>query len=281
MTTYTPNGSIKLSDISTKQQIRLGIQGFPGVGKTWAALTFLNPVVIDFDRGLKAHEGRDDVIQVPAYSWKLDERKDKLIEWINKEGVQLTKDQTLILDGLSSLEVSYHKWFAANQHNFLTKGGKVDDFAEYRVKKDWCGELFEAIKTLRCDFILLSHESERADKPSSPGQPGSYTGKIRPLLTGSYGDMIVRDFSDWFRGHCGDKPKDMKEFCTPERLKQWVMNNAIEFKAMCDTFPRDTIYYWQLESDDKFDAKAGSLVNPPRFIPANWTYFKKYLRHKG
>lgn len=278
---YTPPNCFPLSANTSKPQIRLGIQGYPGSGKTYAALTFPDPIVLNLDRGLGAHQGRSDVIEIPFYDIKfsggLDRLKDSLVVWLTTEGMKLTPQQTLVFDGCSSLENAYHKWFETNKNSFLTKAGKVDDFAEWQVKKKYFGELHEIFKTLRCDFIFISHESERADKPSTVGQPGAYTGKIRPLLTGAYGDIIGRDYTDWFRQHSASKPTDYANL-TKESLAKWGMNTWQEFKAMCDTFERNTIYFWQTESDDKFDGKASSLVNFPTFIPANWNNFRKYMR---
>ena len=231
---YTPTNSNSLAALNNRQQIRLGIQGFPGTGKTWSALTFKNPVVINLDRGLGAHQGRTDVIEIPMYNYKMsggkDKLKDFLIKWIETEGMKLDVDQTLVIDGLSSIETSYHLWFAVNQHSFITKQGRVDDFAEWQVKKKYFGELGELVKSLRCDVVLISHEAERSDKPTTPGQPGAYSGKIRPLLTGAYGDILVRDYSDWFRQHASSKPADYSSI-TPEALANWNMKDLKEFKA--------------------------------------------------
>jgi len=279
---YTPPGCFPLSSNTSKPQIRLGIQGFPGTGKTWAALTFPNPIVLNLDRGLGAHNGRNDVIEIPFYDVKFsggaEKLKDSLITWLSSEGMKLTAQQTLVFDGCTVIDIAYHKWFSANQHLFLTKTCKVDDFAEWQVKKKYFGELHALFKTLKCDVIFLTHEAERADKPSTVGQPGAYTGKIRPILTGAYGDIIGGDYTDWFRQHAAEKPKDIKTDMTPDKLALWGMKTPDEFKAMCDTFPRNTIYFWQTEGDDKFDGKASSLVNFPRFIPANWESFRKYQR---
>ena len=278
---YIPSGCQTLDKSTAKQQIRLGIQGFPGTGKTWAALTFPNPIVLNLDRGLGAHIGRADVIEIPFYDSKFSggkgQLKDKLVEWIEREGTKLTAEQTLVFDGCSSLEVAYHQWFAQNAMNFVTKSGKVDDFAEWQVKKKYFGELHELFKSLKCDFVFLSHESERADKPKTVGEPGQYTGKIRPLLTGAYGDIIVRDYTDWFRQHSADKPKDFSTI-KPETLVDWGMKSAAEFKAMCDTFPRNTIYFWETDGSSVFDGKCSSLVNHPKYMAASYKEFVKYLR---
>src|ERR1017187_902817 len=96
---YTPPNCTTLEKV-TKQQIRLGVQGYPGSGKTFAALTFPNPIVLNLDRGLGAHQGRSDVIEIPfyqkAFSGGKETCKDKLVEWLEREGPKLTDQQTLI-----------------------------------------------------------------------------------------------------------------------------------------------------------------------------------------
>jgi hypothetical protein len=278
---YIPPNCTTLDKSISRQQIRLGIQGYPGTGKTWAALTFPNPIVLNLDRGLGAHTGRSDVVEIPFYKQQFSggtsvELKDKLVAWLYKEAIKLTAEQTLVFDGCTSLQNAYHLWFAANQHSFLTKGGKVDDFAEWQVKKKYFGEIMELFKGLSCNVIFIAHEAARPDKPTTMGQPGEYSGKIRPLLTGAFGDEIVGYYTDWFRQHAADKPIDFAAI-KPEALAAWKMTRE-EFKAMCDSFPRNTIYYFQTEADNLFDGKASSLVDFPRFIPANYESFNKYQR---
>ena len=157
---YKPLNSHTLAEAKTEQQIRLGLQGFSGNGKTWSALSFPNPVVLNIDRGLKAHQGRSDVIEVPLWdsavcgkivpAYNPSKLKDLLVAWLDKEGCQLDAEQTLVVDGLTGLQNAYHLWFRFNQTQFLTSSGKVDAFAEWQVKKQYFGELMETFKRLRC-----------------------------------------------------------------------------------------------------------------------------------
>jgi len=278
---YLPPGCKPLSETGLSDQIRLGIQGFPNTGKTWAALTFKNVIVLNLNRGLKAHQGRSDVIEVPFYKRefaKREEVKDKVVTWLENEASKLTADQTLVIDGLSDLEIAYHIWFAYNERDIaVTKSGKINDFAEWQIKVKYFNEIGFNLMSLKCDVILICHEAERPDKPVTVGQPGQYTGKIRPVLTGQAGDVIIKDYTDWFRAHCQAKPKDYSKV-TDESLVQWGMKSTAEFKAMCDSFDSDAIFFWQTVGDDLFNAKSGSLIKQPRFIPANSSSFNKYLR---
>jgi hypothetical protein len=280
---YLPPTCRPLSEDTAKQQIRLGIQGFPGTGKNWSILGtpdkkqsgFPNPLILNLDRGLGAHQGCTWIHEVPIFKlYKRTEQKDKIIEWLDREGSKLTENQTLIIDSLSSLDQIYHMWFKDNESRLAVgSNGSYNNFVEWQMKEKWFNEIHVMIKSFRCDIILLCHEAERADKPTTPGQPGAYTGKIRPVLSGKFGDLIVREYTDWFRQHSASKNQDPKE----ETLKNFRMTK-VEFLDMQKNFEGETIYYWQTKGNDLFDAKASSLVNPPTFIPATYESFLKYSR---
>ena len=284
---HIPSGCKPLSETTTTPQIRLGIQGFPGTGKTFAALTFPNAVVLNLDRGLGAHIGRNDVIEVPLYSIDFVKQnmkmpayhpsalKEVIVKWIESEGRKLAPEQTLVVDGLSDLEIAYHRWFTANSALFLTKSGTVDGFAEWTVKKTYFGELGALFKELACNVILLTHEVDLKDKNGVQGPV--YSGKIRPLLTGAAGDALIKDFSDWFRQHAIAKPTDFANI-RPEQVKADWGITVDEFKKLCASTPTSCIYAWQTQADNIFDAKASSLNGAPKFIPATYESFLKYRR---
>lgn len=282
---YIPPSCYNLAESKTDQQIRLGIQGYGGTGKTYGIVTtFPNPIVLNIDRGLSAHQGNSNIIEVPIWnddfcrtivpSFKRENLKDFLLTWLEKNGPKLTPDQTLVVDGNTGIQNAYHKWFAANSNMFLTKGGQVDGFAEWTVKKTYFGEIMEFFKTLKCGVAYLCHEIDQKDKNGPQGP--SYSGKVRPLLTGAFGDEILTHFTDWFRQLARDKVDP--NTIPADQLKLWGMSSK-EFKEMQDSFSGNTIYYWQTESDSIFDAKRSSLVNCPRFIPADYRSFKKF-QHK-
>lgn len=274
---YKPPGSVTLDQLKDKPQKRVGIQGYGGTGKTWSALTFPNPIVLNLDRGLGAHIGRADVMEIPfylpAFCGGPNQLKDKLLLWLEKEAVKLKPNQTLVFDGCTSLQNAYHKWFADNQMSFLTRGGKVDDFAEWAVKRKYYAEIMELFKTLQCDVVFIAHEADKKDKD------GSYTGKIRPLLSGSFGDELLNHFTDWFRQITFDKP-DLTQEIKPATLAAFGMNSK-ECIEMCNSFPRNTLYVWQTDSDSIFDGKCSSLVNFPRYLKADYSSFLKYTRKQN
>lgn len=275
---YIPEGCNTLANVS-EPQIRLGLQGFGGVGKTWAALTFKNPIVVNLDKGLGAHFGRPDVVEIPMgnvdYCKKLypkykgpESVRDVIDVFFDTVAPKLSEEQTLVFDGGTGLQHAYHKWYMANP--VLTKMGKLDDFAEWRLKVVFLGDVFNRTKFLKCNFIYICHEAEKKDKD------GSYSGKIRPLLTGQFCDELMSHFTDWFRCHALAKPKaDVK----PETLANFGLKNQAEFNSIANQFSNDCIYFWQTQSDDVCDCKASSLVNFPRYIPANSESFYKYKKN--
>lgn len=288
---YTPAGCFPLSDpTQQQQQIRLGIQGAAKTGKTFAALTFPNPVAVNMDRGLGAHIGRADVINVPFYddnfvdklcpkispfyvpqgtTKKLprpSNKKDALLKWLYDEATKLTPSQTLILDGNTSIQAAYHTeyWTAPD----LDQNSKVKPYAEFRRKIDYFTEIASILKGLRCHVVYISHEyDDRNDK-------GELNGKIRPLMSGAFKDEIQSHFTDWFRsiamakpsndeekGKCADKFKVSKE-----TVNEWMTYSS-----------NDTMYLWQTTADNDVDCGT-TLDKAPKLIPAHYSMFAKYQR---
>ncbi len=272
--------------LSETPQIRLGIQGFPNNGKTWAALTFPNSIVVNLDRGLGAHVGKPNITELPFWdsgwvretfkkpSYNKSELKDVLIGWIEGDGQQMTAEQTLVIDGNTGLQNAYHAWYEANKMRFLTKNGQVDDFAEWSVKKKYFGQLMEALKTMKCHVVYICHESDQRDKVPV-GSPVTYSGKIKPLMSGGFADEIGSHFTDWFRAQ--SSLFDEKAWTDELAKKEWGMSKD-ELVKWAKTFQNGTIYYWQTVGDNIFDAKSSSLVNAPRYIPATFESFAKYRR---
>lgn len=280
---HTPLGCFTMAAKKDIPQVRLGIQGYPGTGKTWSAVTsFPNPVVANCDRGLGAHVGNNSIIEVPFYDhafcrqflpnpsaiyfpWML---KDIIYKWLETEAMKLDPDQTLVWDGNTGMQNAFHKWYSKNP--VITSGGEQDGRAEWGLKKKYYAETIEMLKSLRCHVVFICHEADAKEKD------GTYKGKIRPLLSGAFGDELVGHFTDWFRQLAFDKPTTANPI-QPVELVKWGMT-APEFDTFLKQFPRGTYYAWQTESDSIFDGKCSSLVNFPRYIPADFKSFEKYRR---
>lgn len=275
---YTPIGSISLDKMEL-QQIRLGIQGPPKSGKTHSGLTFPNPVVANTDRGLGAHKGRSDVIEIPFWldsfvdQWAKrssisspPNRRDAILNWLSKEGKKLEADQTLIYDGGTGLQNAFD--LQQNLEPVYTKSGQIDTFAFWRLKVQYFGEICELFKTLKCHVVYICHET--LDR----GKDGELNGKIRPMLTGQFGDQLASHFTDWFRMHAINKPLDLTKVKTEE---DYGMTTS-EFKALVDSFETRTMYMWQTIQDNLCNCGTSSLVKQPRYIKADYQTFIKYMR---
>lgn len=274
---YIPPGARTLDSIVDVPQIRLGIQGAPGEGKTFSALTFPNCIVLNVDRGLGAHAGRKDVVEIPIYDIefikklhpKNPNKRDAILEWMKKEATKLSKEQTLIMDSGTSIESAFD--MQERLEPVTSSTGVTDTYAFWRHKLEYFDELFDILFALRCNIVWCSHEQVDRDKK------GELNGKLKPLLSGQYADKIVGKFTDWFRQHASDKPKNIEEDIKPNILKAHGMTQK-EYREWCNSFPRNTLYYWETESSDIFSGKCSSLVNFPQYIPAHYDSFIKYRR---
>jgi hypothetical protein len=289
---FVPAGASNLKDATHLPQLRIGIQGMPKISKTWAALTFPNPIVLSYDRGLASHVGRD-IIEIPMYdnAWVdsvskrktpmyLDirentpvqkdrpfDRKGALLKFLYGDATRLTKEQTLIVDGLTGVQAAFHIGYWTDPA--LDNNNKIKPYAEFRQKIDYLTEVALQFKALTCNVILICHEApDRNDK-------GDLNGRIRPLLSGAFQDELQGHFTDWFRGHVTEKPaKDKVEAFKAQwgiddaTLKDWVASTTSDHKS---------IYLWQCYSDSIANCGT-SLVNCPKFIPANYSSILKYSR---
>lgn len=237
-TIFIPPHATLLSKLPMTQ-VRLGLQGYPGTGKTWSCLRTgaPNPLVLDYDNKLSAHRDLDvNVIQFhdPKFlfdTFKLDSNKgtcgyQALPLWLRKYGVELTFNQTLVLDSASSIMNSFDSWWEKNPS--YSKDGKIDSYAPHKAKVAFWGELVTLLKGLKCHVILTMHESvERDDE-------GRLTGKVRPLMSGQFADQIAGHFTDWFRQVAMPR--------LDNRGQVNKINGGYEIKEPVE-------YFWQIQKD--------------------------------
>lgn len=277
---YIPSGCQSLADIKDQPQLRLGLQGPPGVGKTWAALRFKNPIVLNIDRGLVAHQGRSDVIEIPFYNPSFVDkivprsgmscppnRKDAILKWLATEGQKLTNIQTLVIDSQTQLQNAFHAEYRINP--VITKSGKIDDFAEWNQKVVYFGELMEWLKSLKCDVIYICHETADRDKT------GDLNGQVRPLLTGQFADQLASHFTDFYRCHAWAKPTKDKL----EKFKEFFNLNDEQVKSWLSSGTDATMYLFQTQSDQIAKSIKTSLVNAPKYVLADPNVFQTYKRN--
>ena len=280
MEIYKPKGSTALADSTTELQIRLLLQAPPFSGKTFSAMSFPNPCVLDYDQKLGAHQSRSDIIQVPFYDGAFVDtivkrdgikcppnKKDALLVWLHTEGVKLQKNQTLVVDGSTAVEASFHIQYGLNPQ--LSRSGEVDGFAEWRQKEIYFDEVCMALRSLQCHIIYICHEI--ADRDAK----GELNGKVRPLMTGKSGDKLAGAFTDHFRVLPFAKPisdEQLKKFrdffkIDLETEKEWLSSGTDK-----------TFWVYQTQADELAKCGTSSLVACPKFILADYTSFSKYRR---
>lgn len=272
---YIPNFCYNLAESPNDPQIRLGLQGFPKTGKTFAALTFPNPVVANLDRGLGAHSGRSDIIEVPFWDGTFCDkikkrdgaanppnRQDALLVWLHTEGIKLFPEQTLIIDSLSALEDAFHTQYRINP--VTTKSGSEQGFAEWKCKQTYFGEIMGELKSLKCNVILCAHQSENSIK-----------GGYRPLLSGGFQDKLESHFTDWFNCIAIEKPNSTEK---EEKLKLRFNIDNKTLKEWKDSTSNNTIYIWQTQGSEIAECGTTHLVNAPKFVIAGYKAFQTYGR---
>ena len=276
---YLPPGSVSLSSVTERPQIRLGLQGYPKTGKTWAALTFPNPIVLNLDRGLGAHVGKANVHEIPMYAPAFVDsvvkrngavcppnRKDAVTKWLSTEALRLKRGQTLVIDGSTSLELAHDTQFKLDDRP--NSNGVYDQWGVYKSKNVYFAEITTYLKSLECDVVYICHETPDRNKN------GDLNGLVRPLLAGQAGDKLAGEFTDWFRTNTIGKPKTPEEV---EKFKKFFGLTAEGFKEWMDKSTTDTVYYWQTSGDDIAKCGSSSLVNAPKYVLADYTTFSKYL----
>lgn len=280
---YIPTSCIPLSANTTEQQIRLGLQGEPKVGKTFAALTFPNPIVLNLDRGLGAHAGRDGVHEVPMWDAGFADkiiprsgvacppnRRDAIKKWLMTDGQKLTANQTLVFDGGTSLQQAFDS--QQRLEPVYTKGGKIDDFAFWKLKVEYFGEIMDLLKSLKSHVVYIAHETPDRD------DTGALNGKVRPLLTGQFGDQLASHFTDWFRHLAFAKPSDDAKLA---KFKTFFKLDDAQAKEWIASSPTDSIYVWQTQADELAKCGTSTLVGAPKYILANYNSFAKYKRNQN
>ena len=288
---YIPTTAISLATVEKKFQVRLGLQGPPKTGKTFSALSFPNPMVLSFDRGLVAHIGRKDVHEIPFYDDAFVDslvkrkapdyidfetkrqmprpfnRRDALLKWLYEDGQKLTSEQTLVVDGNTGIQAAFHKQYWTEPA--IDKDGKLKKYDEYNRKINYFTELAICLKSVKCNVVYLCHEM------NDRNAEGDLNGKIRPLMSGAFKDEMQSHFTDWFRCITVAKPEKQDEAFF---LKKYGIDGTV-LVEWCASTPPDhkVIYLWQTQSDNIVEC-GSSLMNVPKYIIANYSSFTKYQR---
>ena len=255
-----------------KQPIRLLIQGPPGEGKTWAALTFPNPIIRNFDNKLTGYKEAhpDSKISTVIFDEKLCVEqlkcsnmgfgkpnnpamplniRDAAKKWLQVFGPQLTPDMTLIDDSWTSLQNRFDLQSQLPHEISYSRSGEEDKFAFWRLKQKYSAEMTELYKALKCNVVVICHEVRERN------EDGNLTGKLKPLMQGGFADQLAGQFTDCYRQVC--LTPDMKDFASYEKQLGRKINGERE-------------YVWQTKSNAMFTACV-SVPGLKDLVPANYS----------
>jgi hypothetical protein len=194
-------------------QIRGGFIGKPGSGKTTAALTFPNPLVLDKDN--KCPPGID---HVPFYDPAVERKwatksavdygpRTGLINFLKVEGPKFPVTTTLIIDSWTSFMNAFDIWAdAVAPMIFTNKKNEVDNFAVHGDRLSMGIEIAMACKALKCNVLILMHEQIERDSNGVP------TGGIKPLMKGQFADQMPAHLTSFFRSGWTDKTTNNNGF---------------------------------------------------------------------
>lgn len=248
---YTPTAFCTTQDNSESSgQVRLLLMGPPKWGKTWSALTFPNPVVLDFDRGLTNPPA--NTIYIPF--WNKDFVKTQLkqvagcpitalTQWLNTEAEKLSEDQTLFIDSLSTLADSLTD--VLDKRTPVSKNGEKDGFWFWKEWSVWLRNFCVKLQQLRCNVVVTCHEEEIRD--SETGRVLSY----KWMLKGKdFSARLSQYFTDVFR----QTRIGVESAAGPDKTVKYN-------------------YYWQVAADSTFPLCCTRIKTSKKMLPATYSSF--------
>lgn len=246
-----------LEDLSSEidSNIRLGIQGPPGCGKTYAAMSFPNPVVANWDKGLQEFAGSISILQYRLYSpeWIKDKlgigpdmshgkaypNYETVIRKLFSEHLcKLESNQTLIWDSYTSFANAFYSWNFSEK--WYTKKGEEDVYEYWSKWVDVQKALHSGFQSLKCNVVVIFHSASVRDPAT-----GKLLDKEQPLVQGKFVAELKGKYPFFF--------------------KQFVKQDT----------DGKLNWLWQTQSDNTFDAKC--VLKLPAIIPATYDSFKSKL----
>lgn len=201
---YKPSYATPIKELPFIQR-RIGLMGRSGSGKTYGALTFKNPVVIDIDGNLAAHSEREDVLVLrfndetwirEKLGYKFESKikypiRDAVKKYLLEEATKLSEQQTLVIDSWTSLQVAFD--LQKELEPKYVVGGGIDAFDFWACKIDYSEAVLSSLQKLRCDVVVTLHEQDQRE------HLGKLNGKIEPLMEGKFNKKIGLYFTEFYR----------------------------------------------------------------------------------
>jgi phage nucleotide-binding protein len=167
----------KPNELSVKLSYAGLIYGQPGVGKTTLALSSVNPVCIDVDRGMYRIEKR---YQVPSLQM---EDYNQLLDLLNSN--EINSYETIVIDTLGKLIDRISDYVTKNNPKYRQSNGQLTMQGWGQVKIEF-RSLVKLVNSKNKSVLFVAHESEEKDGNSDAV-------KKRPDVSGSARKDIVKE----------------------------------------------------------------------------------------
>lgn len=210
--------------------------GSPFAGKTYAALSFPNPLVLDFDN----KNMREGIPTIPFYDDNFVEsivrrknpahpvnRKAALEVWL-QQNVGKLKDYTVILDALTNVEVAFHQQVFGVEERWGQNGGLY-----FGDKLNYFQGVCALLAASGARVIINCHLVPVYTRDSNTGLDIA-TGKNKAAVTGSTAEKLP-------------------SFCT----------SVVYAYAKIDGIKGTISYFWVLRPCPAFDARTIATKIPP------------------
>ncbi|MDR0377012.1 MAG: ATP-binding protein [Spirochaetaceae bacterium] len=165
----------KPNELTMKETYAGLIYGQPGTGKTTLALSGVNPVCIDVDRGMYRVEKRYQVpsLQVESYQ--------QVLDLLNSR--ELDEFETIVIDTLGKLIDRMGEYVAKNNPKYRLSNGQLSQQGWGQIKIEFRA-LVKLINGKNKSVIFVAHETEEREDDVT---------KKRPDVSGSARKDIVKE----------------------------------------------------------------------------------------